>query len=181
MWMHLHTAARVIRQGGVVAYPTEGVYGLGCDPLNEDAVARLLEIKRRDPDQGLILLGADEEQLRPFMAVNEAQLGRMRQTWPGPVTWLVPASARVPALVRGRHSTVAVRVSGHPQARQLAALAGTPLVSTSANRSGQPAAVSVFQVQRHLGDELDFVVNGRCQRPGRPSTIIDLASGEKLR
>lgn len=181
MWMHLLEAARAVKQGGVIAYPTEGVYGLGCDPLNEATVIRLLAIKDRDPAAGLILLGANTEQLRPFMAVSDAELARMRRSWPGPVTWLVPASDRVPAIVRGRHSTVAVRVSGHPLARELASLAGTALVSTSANRSGRPAAVNVYQVQRHLGGELDFVVTGRCQQPGRPSTIIDLASGKTVR
>jgi L-threonylcarbamoyladenylate synthase len=181
MWMHLLTAARRIRQGGVVAYPTEGVYGLGCNPLDARAVERILEIKQRDPGAGLILLAADLEQLRPFMEVSDVDLERLDASWPGPVTWLVPATDRVPALVRGRHDTVAVRVSGHPLARQLARLAGTPLVSTSANRSGRPAAVNHFQVRRQLGMELDFVVTGHCQTPGQPSRIIDLVSGKTLR
>lgn len=181
MWMHLHTAARVIRSGGVIAYPTEGVYGLGCDPLNGSAVDRILAIKRRDPGAGLILLGASGEQLDPFVSVTAEERARMNEHWPGPVTFLAPASEAVPARIRGRHATVAVRVSEHPLARRLAELAGTPLVSTSANRSGRPAAVNVFQLRRQLGAELDFVVNGACLRPGKASTIIDLASGKTLR
>lgn len=181
MWMHLHTAARVIRNGGVIAYPTEGVYGLGCDPLNRSAVDRILAIKRRDPGAGLILLAASGEQLAPFIHVTDEQRARMQQHWPGPVTFLAPARDAVPERIRGRHSTVAVRVSEHPLARRLAELAGTPLVSTSANRSGRPATVNVFQLRRQLGAELDFVVNGACLRPGKASTIIDLASGKTLR
>lgn len=181
MWMHLRSAARIVRGGGVIAYPTEGVFGLGCDPLDEAAVTRLLAIKRRDPAAGLILLGADMAQLEPFMAVNAGQRERMAAHWPGPVTFLVPASPRVPAWIRGAHPTVAVRVSGHPLARELAALADTPLVSTSANRSGRPAARNVWQVARQLGDEVDFIVNGECPAAGKPSTIIDLASGRTVR
>ncbi len=181
MWMPLHTAARVIRNGGVIAYPTEGVYGLGCDPRNRSAVERILAIKRRDPAAGLILLGASSEQLTPFVTITAEQRASMEAYWPGPVTFLAPASDRVPDWIRGRHATVAVRVSEHPLARRLAEQAGTPLVSTSANRSGRPAAVNVFQLRRQLGAELDFVVNGACLRPGKASTIIDLASGKKLR
>lgn len=181
MWMHLRSAARVVRGGGVIAYPTEGVFGLGCDPLNEAAVTRLLAIKQRDPTAGLILLGADVAQLRPFMRVDEEQLARMQARWPGPVTFLVSPSPRVPVWIRGRHPTVAVRVSGHPLARQLAALAETPLVSTSANRTGRPAARNVWQVARQLGADVDFIVNGECPAAGKPSTIIDLASGRTVR
>lgn len=181
MWMHLHTAARVVRGGGVIAYPTEGVYGLGCDPLQRQAVERILAIKHRDPAAGLILLAASVEQLAPFMKVTRDQRAHMNEHWPGPVTFLAPASDAVPDWIRGRHATVAVRVSEHPLARRLAELAGTPLVSTSANRSGRPAAVNVFQLRRQLGAELDFVVNGACLRPGKASTIVDLASGKTLR
>ena len=181
MWMPLHTAARTIRQGGVIAYPTEGVYGLGCDPLRRAAVERILRIKRRDPGAGLILLGASSEQLEPFLYVTAEERARMNEHWPGAVTFLAPASDAVPHWIQGRHATVAVRVSEHPLARRLAELAGTPVVSTSANRSGRPSTVNVFQLRRQLGAELDFVVNGDCLRPGKASTIIDLASGDKLR
>jgi L-threonylcarbamoyladenylate synthase len=181
MWMHLRRAAETVRDGGVIAYPTEGVYGLGCDPLNRSAVERVLAIKQRRMAAGLILLAADCDQLEPFVRIDAAERARMNEQWPGPVTFLAPASDRVPAWIRGAHDTVAVRVSEHPLARELARRAGTPLVSTSANRSGRPAAINVFQVRRHLGVELDYVVNGACLRPGKASTIIDLASGRILR
>lgn len=174
-------AARVIRGGGVIAYPTEAVYGLGCDPANEEAVLRLLEIKERPVHKGLILLGADAAQLRPWIDVSDADLARMNERWPGPVTWVVPASTRVPSWVRGDHTTVAVRVSGHPLARAIAAAAGTPIISTSANLSGRPSARNRFQVARQLGERLDLIVNGECNLARRPSAIIDLASGAHLR
>lgn len=177
----LHTAARVIRAGGVVAYPTEAVYGLGCDPGNAAAVRRLLAIKQRPEHKGLILLAGDAAQLRPWITVSDADLARMQATWPGPVTWVVPASARVPEWVRGRHSGVAVRVSGHPLARALARAAGTPIVSTSANLSGRPSARNAFQVGRQLGSMIDFLVTGQCDLAAKPSTIIDLSSGRTLR
>jgi L-threonylcarbamoyladenylate synthase len=181
MWMHLHQAARTVRAGGVIAYPTEAVYGLGCDPLNEAAVLRLLAIKGRAASKGLILLGADLDQLRPFICLTDAQDARLRDNWPLATTYLVAASAKTPAWIRGQHDKVAVRVSQHPVAAELARLAGMPLVSTSANRSGEPACRTPLQVMRQLGSDLDFIVTGQCDRAARPSTIIDLESGTVLR
>ncbi|MCH8542295.1 MAG: L-threonylcarbamoyladenylate synthase [Alcanivorax sp.] len=199
----LHSAARILHAGGVIAYPTEAVYGLGCDPANEEAVLRLLAIKQRPVAKGLILLAADTTQLRPWINVTDDELARMQASWPvdadapshapahapdaatatrpPPTTWVVPASDRVPRWVRGDHSTVAVRVSQHPLARALARAAGTPIISTSANLSGRPAARNVFQVARQLGDQLDMIVSGECNIARRPSVIIDLASGRQLR
>jgi L-threonylcarbamoyladenylate synthase len=181
MWMPLRRVADVVRAGGVVAYPTEGVFGLGCDPLDVDAVVRLLTIKQRDPEAGLILLAADVESLRPWIDVTDEQVATMQSHWPGPTTFLVPPSPKVPGWIRGRHDTVAVRVSGHPLARELSHLCGFPIVSTSANVSGRPAAENGFQLHRQLGEQLDAVLEGECQQPGRPSRIIDLQSGAVLR
>jgi len=181
MWMHLHQAARALQQGGVIAYPTEAVYGLGCDPLDEAAVMRLLEIKSRPVSKGLILLGADLDQLAPFIELSAEQQQRLRQHWPLATTYLVRASARTPTWIRGDHDKVAVRVSQHPIATELCRLAGTPVVSTSANHAGDPACRNVFQVTRQLGADLDFIVTGQCDRAARPSTIIDLDSGAVLR
>jgi L-threonylcarbamoyladenylate synthase len=181
MWMHLRQAADVIRHGGIIAYPTEAVYGLGCDPLNEIAVQRLLAIKGRNVNKGLILLADSLDQLLPFIALSEDQQIALRQHWPLATTYLVPASERTPTWIRGKHNKVAVRVTQHPVARALARLADTPLVSTSANRSGQPSCRNHFQVVRQLGDELDYLVVGQCDQAARPSTIIDLESGAVLR
>lgn len=176
----LRQAARCIRQGGVLAYPTEAVYGLGCDPMDAAAVARVLAIKQRPVHKGLILLAADIEQLAPFVDLGDAELAKLTP-WPVATTYLVPASARVPAWITGDHAKVAVRVSHHPLASRLARLAGTPLVSTSANLSGRPALRNPLQVGRQLGPLLDFIVTGQCDISDRPSTIIDLDSGATVR
>lgn len=181
MWMHLQRAARAIQQGGVVAYPTEAVYGLGCDPRNEAAVRRLLQIKSRPASKGLILLGADIDQLLPFIELSAAQEKQLRADWPLATTYLIRASAATPEWIRGNHSKVAVRVSQHPVAAALARLSGGAIVSTSANHAGEPACRNAFQVMKQLAADLDFVVTGQCDRASRPSTIIDLDSGAVLR
>lgn len=181
MGTHLHQTAIILRQGGVVAYPTEAVYGLGCDPLNEQAVNRLLAIKQRPIGKGLILLGADLEQLLPFIRLSARQQQQLQQHWPLATTYLIRSSEHTPAWVRGDHDKVAVRVSHHPVASQLARLAGSALISTSANHHGQPSCRHAEQVAQQLGEEVDFIVNGQCDQATRPSTIIDLDSGAILR
>ena len=178
---YLQHAARLIRAGALVAYPTEAVYGLGCDPANAEAVMRLLSVKQRPLHKGLILLGADLPQLRPWIELNAEQEKQLAAHWPVGVTYLVPASPRVPRWIRGRHHKVAVRVSGHPLATALSRLAGTPLVSTSANLSGRPALRNPFQVGRQLGPLVDLIVPGQCDIRRGPSTIIDLESGDTVR
>lgn len=111
---HLLSAAHIIRAGGVIAYPTETVYGLGCDPFDEDAVRRLLAIKQRPVEKGLILVASDLDQLDGLVHLDDAQRERLRQAWPAPVTYLLDATERVPAWIRGVHPKVAVRVSAHP-------------------------------------------------------------------
>lgn len=181
MQQHIDSAARIVRSGGVVAYPTESVYGLGCDPFNDAALARLLQMKQRAPEKGLILIGSEVAQLRPYLAINDQQADFLQQQWPAPLTYLVPVNDRVPALVRGKHATVAVRVPDHPIARALCTQLGGPLISTSANVSGRPAARNPFQVARQLGEQVDFIVSGVCDRAARPSKIIDLATGRVIR
>ena len=181
MNQHLDTALRILRAGGVIAYPTETVYGLGCDPFDEAAVRRVLAIKGRPVEKGLILLAADLEQLDGLVILDEAQRRHLAATWPAPVTYLLPATERVPAWIRGAHHKVAVRVGPHPVARALARGLGTPLVSTSANRAGRPSARNRFLAARHLGEDVDFVVTGDSDPHARPSTIIDLQSGRVLR
>ena len=104
---HLLSAAHIIRAGGVIAYPTETVYGLGCDPFDEDAVRRLLAIKQRPVEKGLILVASDLDQLDGLVHLDDAQRERLRQAWPAPVTYLLDATERVPAWIRGVHPKVA--------------------------------------------------------------------------
>jgi len=175
-------AARIILQGGVIAYPTEAVYGLGCNPLDPRAVARLLQIKQRDPVQGLILVGRSLDDFEPFIkSLDEETRQRLLATWPGPVTWLVPASVDCPVWLRGEHETIAIRATAHRQTRELCSEVGIPLVSTSANRAGRQAAVSSVQVRRELGRELDFILGGPTDGLNRPSQIRDARSDKILR
>ena len=178
---YLQQAADVVRHGGVIAYPTEAVYGLGCDPANEQAVMRLLCIKHRPVEKGLILLGASLSQLLPWIELSSEQQQQLQQQWPLGTTYLVSASPRVPVWITGAHHKVAVRVSGHPLAARLAQLAGTPLVSTSANRAGAPSCRNALQVGRQIGAELDFLVTGQCDVTRKPSTIVDIDSGDVVR
>ncbi|KAF0808314.1 Sua5/YciO/YrdC/YwlC family protein [Alcanivorax xiamenensis] len=181
MNLHLDTAARIVHAGGVIAYPTETVYGLGCDPFNREAVNRLLAIKSRPWRKGLIMVAADLSQLDGLVVLSDAERRQLSDIWPAPVTYLLPATPAVPEWVRGEHAKVAVRVSPHPLVRALARAVGTPIISTSANRAGQPPARNRFQVARVMGEELDFIVTGDCDPRARPSTIIDLETGRVVR
>lgn len=177
----LHRAARLLRAGGLVAHPTEGVWGLACDPLLPVAVLRLLAAKRRDPAKGLILIAHEFAALRPFLEATPDQIERARADWPGPVTWLLPAAPNVPWWLTGDHDSLAVRVTAHPTAATLCRAFGGPLVSTSANLSGRPAPRHSWQTRAQLGKTLDMVLAGELTTPGRPSTIRDAATGEVIR
>ena len=178
----LRQAARIVRQGGLIAYPTEAVYGLGCDPLQAGAVQRLLALKDRPVDKGLILVAADLDQLRPFLLPLSADdEATVLATWPGPVTWLIPARAETPRWLRGRHDTLAVRVTDHPVTAALCRQLGHPLVSTSANRSGQPPARSPLAVRRSFGKAIDLILSAPLGNRQRPTIIRDLASGRIVR
>lgn len=175
-------AAEVIRSGGLVAYPTEAVFGLGCDPLNDAALWRLLKLKKRPIDKGLILIAAEFAQLEGYLAPLIPQVRqRLLDSWPGPLTWLVPARHEAPQLLRGAHLTIAVRVTAHTTAAALCRQAGTAVVSTSANVSGQPPARTVDQVKAYFGSQIDFILNGALGRSPAPSQIRDAISGKIIR
>ncbi len=177
----LRLAARAVLGGGLIAYPTEAVYGLGCDPLDPGAVLDLLALKSRPVHKGLILIAADYAQLPPY--VTEVAAERMAEVlagWPGPRTWLLPARPETPPWLTGEHRTLAVRVTAHPVASALCQLTG-PLVSTSANPAGRRPARDALTVRRYFGDALDAVVTGPVDKSRRPSAIRDAASGRLLR
>ncbi|HEX7111123.1 MAG TPA: Sua5/YciO/YrdC/YwlC family protein [Mizugakiibacter sp.] len=175
-------AAAFLRDGGVLAYPTEAVYGLGCDPDNEAAFRRLFALKRRPPTQGVLLIAADFEQVRPWLGeVPAAALQRARATWPGPHTWVFPRSARVPAWVAGGHAGIALRVTAHPLAAALCRAFGGPIVSTSANRHGEPPVTTAAAVQATLGEELEAVLEGPVGGLDRPTPIRDALTDAIIR
>lgn len=177
----LRTAARCLHQGGVICYPTEAVFGLGCDPANDEAVERVLQIKQRDHSKGLLLIAATLEQLLPWVELSAAQQQQLSQHWPASTSYLLTASRALPHWIRGQHSKVGVRVTQHTQARDLCLAFGGALVSTSANLSGQPPVRTQLQAQRQFGAEVDMIIPGECDLHGKPSTIIDLDSGATIR
>lgn len=178
----LDDAIAALHAGGVIAYPTESVWGLGCDPDNDAALTRLLRIKRRDPAKGMILVAASIEQFATWLAGLPFELhAPLVASWPGPNTWLVPDNGRSHGLVRGGHDCVALRVSDHPLVVSLCKAFGGPIVSTSANRADEPPAMSLAGIHDTFADELDAVVEGELGGLERPSVIRDLVSGQVLR
>jgi len=180
----IEEAAEVIRSGGIVAYPTEAVWGLGCDPFDEGAVHRLLAIKQRPVEKGLILIAATLEQLKPLIDVAAVPTDRLTQvlsSWPGPHTWVMPATAQAPRWITGVHRGIAVRVSEHPVVIGLCQAYGGALVSTSANLSGKPAVSDRDALDPLLLPRIDAVVAGHTGGLARPTVIRDALTGQSLR
>jgi L-threonylcarbamoyladenylate synthase len=175
-------AARVLRRGGVIAYPTEGVWGLGCDPDNALACERILMIKNRPWEKGLILVANDFDQLMPWITLpSNSAIRRAATTWPGPVTWLFPCADDCPLWLSGDHDTIAVRISDHPVVRALCHYFGGAIVSTSANRAGRDPALSATRVRLQLRSEIDGLVPGPLGGLEGPTPIRDVRSGFMLR
>ncbi len=182
MSWHIREAVRRIAAGGVIAYPTETVYGLGCDPFNGQAVLRLLELKQRRIDQGVILVASDLAQLEPLLLpLGAAARKHLTGSYPHPITWVLPCPAEIPMWLRGVHTTLAVRITRHPIARPLCACLDGPLVSTSANLHGGHPATTPLAVRRAFGDQLDYILHGPVGADARPSEIRDGLSGRILR
>lgn len=177
---NIRYAVKVLEEGGVIAYPTEGVFGLGCLPGDVDAVARILEMKRRDPEMGLVVIISDPAQLEDWTDLPPSEL-KLDSSDENPVTWIVPATEAVPPWIRGRHTSVAVRQTTHPVARALCAAAGSPIVSTSANVSGRPPVRNALVLRRVFGAKVDYVVPGDCGPAAGPSEIRDIRTGKVLR
>ncbi len=166
---------------GVIAYPTEGVWGLGCLPASAQAVARILALKRRSWDQGLLLVAADISQFEDYLVgLDKDKRSELENNWPGPVTYLLPDNGVAPWWVVGSNTTVGLRVSDHPVVRALCESNG-PLVSTSANVTGHPAALTSLQVRRYFGAGVNLLVPGQLGNSNGPSAIKHLESGENIR
>ena len=177
-------AARWLQDGGVIAYPTEAVWGLGCDPFDVMALERLLAIKQPTPDKGLIVIAADIEQLRPLLdldALPAERLAEVTASWPGPNTWLMPCRDDLPFALRGDNPRLAARVSAHQPVIDLCRAFGGPVVSTSANLSGEEPARRRNDLSTALLAQLDAVMDGETGERPRPSTIRDALDGRTLR
>jgi L-threonylcarbamoyladenylate synthase len=180
----LDQAVAALRAGGVIAYPTEAVWGLGCDPRSRSAVEKLFAMKRRPPAQGVLLIAADFAQLEPYIdlsAVPDDALARAAATWPGPHTWIFPRAADAPAWLAGSHDGIAVRVTAHPPAAALCRAFGGALVSTSANRHGEPPAQTAEAVSELFRGQIDAILNAPLGGLERPTPIRDAISGATVR
>jgi L-threonylcarbamoyladenylate synthase len=170
-----------LRHGGLIAYATESCFGIGCDPRNARAVGRVLKLKGRPKSKGLILIAARFDQLAAYVApLSERDRAQVFQWWPGPHTWLLPPSAKATSTLRGAHSSIAVRVTAHPDAALLCARLKSALVSTSANRSGRRPIRTLRECRRQFGGRL-LLVPGQIGKRSRPSVIQDLKSGRIVR
>ncbi len=183
----IQEAASVVRAGGVIAYPTEAVFGLGCDPWNEAALVRIASLKGRSQDMGFIIIAESFAQLRPFcQRVSGAVREKVLAHWPAPSTWVFPASAVCPPLLTGGRNTIALRVTAHPVAAALCKACGMALVSTSANLNGQAplrsaAAVAETFSKSHPQGGIDCIVAGEVGGEDRPTSIRDAVSGRVIR
>jgi len=170
-----------LRRGGLIAYPTESCYGLGCDPDNRSAVQRLLRLKQRPQHKGLILIAASYRQVARYLhPLTPAQQQQLKTAGAQAITYLMPALHSAPRWLRGGHDTLAVRLTAHPFARNLCRSTDSALVSTSANRSGQRPAKTYAQCQRLFGRKV-WVLPGRVGGRRNPSTIKTWADGKIIR
>ncbi|MBB5769026.1 MULTISPECIES: Sua5/YciO/YrdC/YwlC family protein [Xanthomonas] len=182
--LSLDSAVATLTQGGVIAYPTEAVWGLGCDPRQQAAVLRLLEIKRRPVDKGVIVVAASVDVLHAWVDMDALAPARRQEvlaSWPGPHTWILPITAQAPRWVTGTHDGLAVRISAHPVVAALCAAWGGPLVSTSANLAGEPPARSRQALDPALLASIDGVMDGEVGALAQPTRIRDARSGQILR
>lgn len=178
----INDAVAELRQGGIVAYPTEAVYGLGCDPFNHNTVTQLLMLKKRSLEKGFILIASTWEQVAPLtQPIALKALARVFQSWPGPFTWVFPASSEVPSWIRGKHPTIAIRVTDHPIAKVLCHRFGGPIVSTSANREVEHPIRNVRMLHTVFGNQISRILEGPLGSSQRPTEIRDTITGEVLR
>ncbi|OED45224.1 tRNA threonylcarbamoyladenosine biosynthesis protein RimN [Endozoicomonas sp. (ex Bugula neritina AB1)] len=176
-------AAEIISMGGVIAYPTEAVWGLGCDPWSKHAVYQVLDIKHRPVEKGVILIGADEDQFAPLLdPLSREDRQRLLSCWPGPYTWLIPDPNNwVPEWVKGQFETVAVRISAHPVVQELCRTVGHPIISTSANRAGESPLLTHSAVEQEFSKQLGVIIHGKTGDQSAPSEIRDLRTGQLIR
>jgi L-threonylcarbamoyladenylate synthase len=173
-----------LKKGGLIVYPTEAVWGIGCDPRNETAVMSLLNAKQRDVEKGLILIASDYSQLLPYVDENKLTADRKEQifsTWPGPYTWLFPAAKGAPSWITGGSELIAVRVTSHPSVVRMCNEFSGAIVSTSANITGTPTEHSLENVKQVFGEQVEVYVNEQLGGNNQASIITNSLTGEVIR
>ncbi len=179
----INQLGKAVLQGAIFAYPTDTIWGFGCHPLNASSVYRILDIKQRSPDKGLILLSSSLSHFLPYLGKNLdiENFNRLEQITDQPTTWLVETDEFCPRWLRGRFTTIAIRLTDHPFVQRLCDSIEAPLVSTSANRTGRPTIRNALQARRQFGTELDFIVEGFYTERNRASKIKSLTSNQIIR
>lgn len=179
---NISLAATYLKRGEIIAYPTEAVFGLGCDPLNEAAVLRLLELKNRPVSKGLIIVASSWRQINDLIQpIAENRLALVQSTWPGPITWVFPAQQTVPKWLSGAYNSIAVRLSNHPLVAQLCDAFGGPIVSTSANLAGEAPAKTSAAVADYFHDQISLILAGELGDLAGPTPIFDAVTGDAIR
>ena len=178
----IRRAVQTLKQGGILAYPTEAVFGLGCLPDNHNAIRHLLQLKQRPAEKGLILLAAELSQLSPWLSpVEQSIMAKVLASWPGPSTWLMPTPKTTSPLIRGRFDTIAVRISAHPVVQALCCQSQSAIISTSANISAGTMAYNALDVRLRFGTQLDYILHGPLGSSARPTIIRDALTDKLIR
>lgn len=181
MYNEINQAVKALREGGIIAYPTEGVFGLGCDPFNATAVLRLLKLKRRQEEKGLILIASSWSQVKNLVKGRLYTNKIIKQSGKKPITWVLSATKKVPPWVTGKFNSVAIRVTLHPVAKKLCQRFGGVIISTSANLEGTSPAKNAKEVRKQFTFMLDFVVTGPVGNLQKPTEIRDIETNKIIR
>tara|TARA_B100001175_G_scaffold209042_1_gene177455 strand:+ start:1305 stop:1865 length:561 start_codon:yes stop_codon:yes gene_type:complete len=177
---HIEHAAKIVIKGGVIAYPTEGVFGLGCIPDNYKAVNRILNIKKRDIKNGLIVIASSLDQLKDWVKIKSSHENRIKNE-PEVVTWIVKKTQKVPIWVSGEHDSIAIRITKHPIVTALCDISGSSLISTSANISGEQPPSDQNALQEQFCDIVDYIVPGECGMKNGSSMIKCIETQKVIR
>jgi L-threonylcarbamoyladenylate synthase len=178
----MRAASQALTHGKIIAYPTEAVFGLGCDPFNHEAVQRLFQLKQRPLTKSMILLAPTMACVKNYTApLAEDIYHKIEASWPGPVTWIFPANENLPTWLMGADNTIAIRITAHPVAASLVASWGTLLVSTSANISSLPPAKTAKEVEHYFANKVDYILDAAVGGALNPSEIRDARSGVVVR
>lgn len=179
---NIQDALNALKRGEIIAYPTEAVFGLGCDPFNESAVQNLLALKHRPVSKGLILIAHDWEQVANLSAsVAPLSLQQAQSTWPGPMTWVFPATPAAPSWISGHNPSIALRITAHPLASTLCQAFGGPIVSTSANVDGEPPARDITTLQQYFKSGISVILDAPLGDSLKPTPIRDVMTGKLIR
>jgi len=171
-----------IVKGKIIAYPTESVFGIGCDPENEQSINKIIEIKNRGKQKGLIIIADEVKKLSKFIHKDYLDLFIKKSDIESkPTTWIVPSSKHVLNLVKGEDSSVALRITQHPIASRICKYSNKAIISTSANISSKTPAKNSNEILMQFGEEIDIIVDGRVGDSIKPTQIVDLITNKVIR